>query len=130
MGALVLAYVVASALYGGYARADDYLTRSWTARWLTSYGIGSRTVFARAGQVVSLEYDVTVREGAFWAYLRKQRPGMRGDYRTFVQTGRDAKGESALPIYDTGLYRVILGGTTNGSGRGYDVTYRAHWRVR
>lgn len=69
MGALVLAYVVAGALYGGYARAGDYLTRSWTARWLATHGIGSRTVFARAGQVVSLEYDVTVREGAFWAYL-------------------------------------------------------------
>ena len=90
--------------------------------------ISGGKVYARQGQKIVVDYDVTdLSRGRFRIFIfrKKGLGGMKvvADH----YTGREGPGKTEFVVPESGFYEVDCDGTPDGNG--YDVTYEARWRV-
>jgi hypothetical protein len=97
----------------------------------SSYGefsYGSKTVYARAGQTLSLSCDATVERGQLTIHIWREWVVPRQPHlRTIrIDASQQAK-QYEIPIRETGLYRISISPWKE--DHRYDITYDVSWRV-
>ena len=122
----MLATVGLGFFYGGNASKTvrfDAPATSYESGWT----LGTTYFWARAGATLRVEYETTVRRGAFYIAVHqvKSGPGPHVPGSRYVE--RSGKGIFDVPLPETGLYWIVLDGSPMGNG--YDVTYKASWRI-
>lgn len=95
--------------------------------WSRGWSMGSRQVYARAGQTIVVDYDATIARGNFYVWVRRQKWGLSDGIDGQVRLHTSGKGALRVPIQQNGLYRIIFDGSPGGNG--YDVDYTVRWRV-
>jgi hypothetical protein len=89
--------------------------------------VGSKTIYATAGQTIAVNYNATVTRGRFQIWIR-QRRFMLGP--VVANTGRLTSGIGTLRFTAPrdGWYYISINGSPDGNG--YDISYDASWATR
>ena len=115
-----------SFFYGGNASKTVSFNAPATSSE-SGWTLGTTYFWAHEGATLRVEYDTTVRRGAFYIAVHevKSGPGPHVAGSRYVE--QSGKGIFDVPLPETGLYWIILDGTPMGNG--YDVSYKASWRI-
>jgi hypothetical protein len=90
--------------------------------------IGSRTVFARAGESIQVDYQAEIRRGGLHIRIWRDRIGVRTVPVGAAQVHWSNQGTLIVPIRETGFYRIDCDGFP--ATPGFDISYEISWRVK
>ncbi len=95
----------------------------------TSQGtsIGSKSLFLRKGQAVIVDYDVQVEHGGLYVHLFNSWDPPGRSTTENIKLVKTGSGQRRIPVSKTGLYRLSIKGSPDGTG--YDVSYTVYWKV-
>jgi hypothetical protein len=106
------------------------------SRWEQGFDLGFSLVPLVAGQEVVIDYEATVRAGAFWisAYDFGKPLSEPRRWSWNIHPGDPASGSFRFTISETAIYKFSFNATsTFESARQavtYDLDYQVHWGVR
>jgi len=93
----------------------------------TALALGSRYFYAQEGQHVRVQFQATVRSGAFRIWIFRLQPGLGGKLPGEIKLQSSGAGENVFSVTKNGIHWISIDGQS--TGHGYDVSYDVTWRI-